>query len=179
MEPASISAFSISARKFCAAGSLFLASVALAGQSAPMPEPAADSGQNLKPANGWQIECVASGGAKATNLTMADAKINYALPRGMTTFIIRLAALAEKRCFTVVNGNAAAEGKLSIAVSNERLAPGSPKWSTVGGAINFRHKRLFALSLVGVAANYVKLTFQVDDSDRIERRDLQAASAPL
>jgi hypothetical protein len=179
MERASTCVFSISARKLCAAGSLFLTSIALAGQNAPLPEPAADLGQNLKPASGWEIECVASGSTKATSLTMADAKINYALPRGVTTFIIRLAAPAAERCFTVVNGNAAAAGKLSIAVSSERLDAESPKWSTVGGAINFRHKRLFAVSLVGVAANYVKLTFQVDEPDRIARRDLRVASAPL
>ena len=177
MDAASTSAFSSSARKFCATGSLFLTSVVLAGHHAPMPEQAADLGQNLKPANAWPIECVASGAQKATSLTMDDAKINYALPRGVTTFIIRLAAPVEERCFTVVNGNAAAEGKLSIAVSNEHLAAGSPKWSAVAGAINFRHKRLFALSLVGVAANYVKLTFQVDDPDRIALRDFRFARA--
>ena len=178
MDSASTSAFFAFLRKFCA-GSLFLASSVVAGQNVPLPGQAAALGQNLKAANSSRIECAASGSVKATCLPMADPRIKYALPRGITTFIIRLAASAEKRCFTVVNENAAAAGKLSIAVSKKRLAAGSPKWSAVAGAINFRHKRLFALSLVGVPANYVKLTFQVDDPDRLAQRDSQVARAPL
>jgi hypothetical protein len=179
MDSASTNAFFAFLREFCATGSLFLTSFVFAGQNAPLPGQAAALGQNLKAANSSRIECFASGSARTTSMTMADAKIKYTLPRGVTTFIIRLAAPAEKRCFTVVNGNAAAAGKLSIAVSNERLAAGSPKWSEVAGAINFRHKRLFALSLVGIAANYVKLTFQVDDPDRLAQRDSQVARTPL
>ena len=167
MHPASTSAFLSSARRFGAAASLFLTSIALVGNSPLTPGKPTDSDQNQKPTNlGWQIECVASGKGEATNLTMADAKINYALSRGVTSFIIRLSAPAPPRCFTLVNENTAAEGKLSIAVSKERLPAASPKWSAVGRSIRFRHKRLFTVSLVGIEANYVKLTFQVEEPDR-------------
>ncbi len=33
--------------------------------------------------------------------------------------------------------------------------------------ISFNHKRLFNLSMVGVEANYVKLSFNVEKGDRI------------
>ena len=55
-----------------------------------------------------------------------------------------------------VNENAAAEGQLLIAVSNQPLVADSPLWSAVEGAIRFRHKRLFTVSLVGVEAKYVQ-----------------------
>ena len=68
----------------------------------------------------------------------------------------------EDRSFTFVNKNAVAEGQLLIAVSNPPLVADSPSWSAVEGAIRFRHKRFFALSLVGVEAKYVRLTFQIE-----------------
>ena len=70
-----------------------------------------------------------------------------------------------------VNENAVAEGQLLIAVSNQPLVADSPFWSAVEGAIRFRHKRLFALSLVGVEAKYVRLTFQIEASDGNTRND--------
>ncbi len=105
-------------------------------------------------------------------LTTADAPLNYALPRGTSSFVIRLANPEAKRCFTFVNENSVADGQLSIAVSDRQLAAESPLWSTVAGAISFRRKRRFALSLVGVDANYVRLTFNVGDTQKIaEFRD--------
>lgn len=118
-----------------------------------------------------QIECLAPGKAGPISLTLTDAKIRYALPGGTTSFIIHLAATDRRRCFTLVNENRMAEGKLSIAIANERLAANDPKWSAVEGAIPFRHKRLFALSLIGVEAKFVKLTFLVHAPKKITRRD--------
>ena len=89
-------------------------------------------------------------------------KTSYALPRGATSFIIRLPGPVEDRSFTFVNENAVAKGQLLIAVSNQPLVADSPLWSAVEGAIRFRHKRFFALSLVGVEAKYVRLTFQIE-----------------
>jgi len=50
----------------------------------------------------------------------------------------------------------------------------SPLWSAVEGAIRFRHKRLFAVSLVGVEAKYVRLTFQVEVPDGDTKNDFSA-----
>lgn len=86
----------------------------------------------------------------------------YVLSRGATSFVIRLKDRAPTGELVFVNENAAAEGKLFIAVSNRPLAADSPHWNAVEGGIRFRKKRLFTVSLVGVEANYLRLTFQVD-----------------
>jgi hypothetical protein len=132
------------ARRFGAAGLFLLGSVALAGNDSSM---------------------------LARSFSINGMKTGYALSRGATSFIIRLAGRAQDRSFTFVNENAAAEGRLLIAVSNQPLAVDSPMWSAVEGAIRFRHKRLFTLSLVGVEANYVRLTFQVDVPEGNARND--------
>ena len=61
-----------------------------------------------------------------------------------------------------MNEYAAAEGELSIAVSNKSLAADSPHWSAVEGKIRFRNKRLVTVSLLGVDAKFVRVKFQVD-----------------
>ncbi len=138
--------------------------------------PTSDQAKHLPESQGplkreAQIECLAPGKVGPISLTPIDARIRYALPRGTTSFIIHLAASDRRRCFTLVNENRTAEGKLSIAIANERLAANDPKWSAVEGAIPFRHKRLFALSLIGVEAKFVKLTFQVPAPKKITLRD--------
>lgn len=94
--------------------------------------------------------------------TVQGTKTSYALPGGATSLVIRLRERAQERNFSFVNENAAAQGEFSIAVSNQLLAADSPHWSVVEGRIRFRHKRLFTVSLVGVEANYVRLTFRVE-----------------
>jgi hypothetical protein len=132
------------ARRLGAAGLFFLGSVALAGSDSAI---------------------------LGRSLTINGMTTSYALPRGATSFIIRLPGLAKDRSFTFVNENAAAKGQLLIAVSNQPLVADSPLWSAVEGAIRFRHKRLFRLSLVGVEAKYVRLTFQVEVPDGNTRTD--------
>ncbi len=94
-------------------------------------------------------------------LLINGTETSYALPRGATSFVIRLKDKPEERSFVFVNENAAAEGELSIAVAQLPLAADSPQWRTVEGTIRFRKKRLFTISLVGVEANYVRLNFEV------------------
>jgi len=136
------------ARRLGAAGMFFLGSVLLAGNNSPL------LGRSLS-INGIQTA--------------------YALPRGATSFVIRLPGPAKDRSLYFVNQNAAAQGQLLIAVSNQPLLADSPFWSAVEGAIRFRHKRLFAVSLVGVEAKYVRLTFQVEVPDRGTKNDFSAA----
>jgi hypothetical protein len=151
---------------------LLLSSIASARDEALTFEQAAHQPQGQESERSkLQIECVAPGKAEATNLTMNDAKVRYALRRGETSFIIHLAEDDQRRCFTLENENMAAEGRLLIAISNERLAANNPNWSAVAGTIPFRHKRLFDLSLIGVEAEFVKLTFQVEDTGEIRPRD--------
>jgi len=108
------------------------------------------------------------------SLSINGIQTAYALPRGATSFVIRLPGPAKDRSLYFVNQNAAAQGQLLIAVSNQPLLADSPFWSAVEGAIRFRHKRLFAVSLVGVEAKYVRLTFQVEVPDRDTKNDFSA-----
>ena len=105
------------------------------------------------------------------SLSFSGIQTVYALPHGATSFVIRLPGPAKDRSLYFVNQNAAAQGQLLIAVSNQALLVDSPLWSAVEGAIRFRHKRLFAVSLVGVEAKYVRLTFQVEVPDGDTKND--------
>ena len=168
----SIATSLFSARIFFIAGSFVLSSIASGGGDTPTSDQAGHRPQNEEAARAnWQIECVAPGKREAINLKMNDAKIRFALRRGATSFIVHLAAPGQQRCFTLENENIAAKGSFSIATSNERLAVNNPKWNPVAGAVPFRHKRHFDLSLVGVEAKFVKLTFLVDEPGKIMRRD--------
>lgn len=111
----------------------------------------------------------AAGQASNSNGGMAakEARLSCALRRGASSFVIQLKKLKSARCFTFVNENPRAEGRMSIAVSDRALAPDSPAWKAVAGSIPFRHKRRFALSLVGVQANYVRLTFEVERAPKV------------
>ncbi len=90
-----------------------------------------------------------------------DETLSCSLKEGKTVFIITFSKVAMLDRFTFVNENAAAQGQLEIAVSNSRLPAESPAWTAVDGAIPFARKRLFNLSMIGVEARCVKLSFKV------------------
>src|SRR3984893_3689058 len=136
--------------------------------------------KNLAQMNcGAQIECIMPDGRVAaiasrtswetnpTALIMDDDTISCPLQGGETTFVIALPKAALLDRFTFVNENAAARGELKIAVSNYRLPASSSKWTEVEGVIPFARKRLFNLSLLGIEAKYVKLSFHVENEGRI------------
>jgi hypothetical protein len=99
--------------------------------------------------------------------TANDETLRCALQEGETTFILpvpRPAMLAE---FKVVNENLDARGQLKIAVADTCLPTNDARWNPVSGKIAFANKRLFNLSLLGVRARYVKLSFYVESTKRI------------
>ena len=128
---------------------------------------------------GAQIECTTPDGRttevaaasennkSAAALIMDDETLSCPLQEGQTTFVIKLPTTAQLDRFTFVNENASAAGHLKISVSNYRLPAASPKWVDVDGNINFTRKRLFNLSMLGVEARYVKLSFTVEKAGRI------------
>jgi len=134
------------ARRFGAAGLFLLGSVAMAGSDSPI---------------------------LSRSLSISGMRTSYALPRDGTSFIIQLPDPVQDRSLTFVNENAVAEGQLLIAVSNQPLVVDSPLWSAVEGAIRFRHKRFFTLSLIGVEAKYVRLTFKIEAPDGNGRHDFR------
>ena len=128
---------------------------------------------------GAKIECITPDGRtskvttvgeqnqSASALIMDDDTLSCPLQEGETTFIISLANTSMLDRFKFVNENATAKGQLKIAVSNYQLPASSPKWVEVDGSIAFTKKRLFNLSMVGVEARYVKLSFNVEKGGRI------------
>jgi len=123
---------------------------------------------------GAQIQCVTPDGqlgriarlpaqdATATALIMEDDTVTCLLQEGETNFVIELPAVAGPDRFTFLNENGKAQGELKISVSNQKLAPNSSQWKEVEGVIPFAHKRLFGVSLLGIEAKYVRLSFRVD-----------------
>src|SRR5437870_12043409 len=106
-------------------------------------------------------------------LTLDNDTISCSLPEGDTTFIISLVRSSPLDRFTVINENLAARGELRIAVSNEKLWADSDKWTPVNGAVSFKRKRLFAVSMLGVEAKYIRLTFHVEQQNDMAARGRQ------
>ncbi len=95
-------------------------------------------------------------------LSLDNGTVSCSLPEGDTTFIISLVRSSPLDRFTFINKNTTARGELRIAVSNEKLSADSDKWTPVDGATSFKRKRLFSVSVLGVEAKYVRLTFHVE-----------------
>src|SRR5437868_14177409 len=100
-------------------------------------------------------------------LTLDNDTVSCSLPEGDTTFIISLVRSSPLDRFTFINENTKARGELRIAVSNEKLSVDSDKWMPVEGATSFKRKRLFSVSVLGVEAKYVRLTFHVEHENDI------------
>jgi hypothetical protein len=150
-----------------------------AGESAPALEEG-NTAKNLARMNcGAKIDCITPDGrlvavptaseknSSAAALIMDDDTLSCPLQEGETTFIISFPKTSLLDRFTFVNENAAVQGEMRIAVSNYRLPADSPKWTDVSGKTKFTSKRLFNLSMVGVEARYVKLSFHVAKEGRI------------
>ena len=128
---------------------------------------------------GARIDCITPDGRRvavpgageknssASALMMDDDTLSCPLQEGETTFIISFPKTSLLDRFTFVNENAGVQGEMRIAVSNYRLPADSPKWTEVSGKTEFTSKRLFNLSMVGVEARYVKLSFHVEKGSHI------------
>ena len=134
---------------------------------------------------GAQIECLTPDGhpgrisklpvqdPNATALIMEDDTVTCVLKEGETNFVIELPHVAVPDRFTFLNENGKAHGELKISVSNQRLSPNSPDWKEVDGVIPFSHKRLFGVSLLGIEAKYVRLSFRVEKQSAVALNSVQ------
>jgi hypothetical protein len=120
---------------------------------------------------GARIECMTSDGTRenthAPVRVMNDDSIRCPLKEGDTTFVVALPRAGSLERLKFVSDNVAARGTLKIAVSNEELAPDSARWQPVDGSVAFHRKRLFDVSVLGLDAKFVRVTFNVE-------RDMQA-----
>ena len=105
--------------------------------------------------------------AAPTTLLLDDDTLSYPLAEGDTTFVVSFPRVSVLDRFTFVNENAAAQGDVSIAVSNYRLPAHSRRWNEVSAGTAFSGNRLIDLSLLGIEARYVKLTFHAAKAGRI------------
>ena len=135
---------------------------------------------------GAKVECTLPestlGNGRSSVVIMGDDSIRCPLSEGDTTFVVALpkSGLLERLKF--VNENTAARGTLKIAVSSEALPPNSSRWTPVDGKVSFRHKRMFNLSVVGVEAKFVRVTFSVEREARdftLALKDFQPAKRDL
>jgi hypothetical protein len=166
---------------FLALGLLLpLSTLSIFAAPGPNSDESVNRAKNLARMNcGAQIEVITPDGrvtrvtpispqnAEAAALIMDDDTVSCSLQEGETNFVIALPNTALLDRFTFLNENAAARGELRISVSNYRLPTNSAKWTPVEGTIPFSHKRMFDLSLLGVEAKFVKLSFRVEKKGRI------------
>jgi hypothetical protein len=110
-------------------------------------------------------------------LVMDQDTVSSPLPEGDTTFIIFLAQSSTLDRFTFINENKPARGELRIAVAKEKLSADSDKWISVDGAVSFKRKRLFNVSMLGVEAKYVRLTFHIEHEENVGRVNASEAVA--
>ena len=123
----------------------------------------ATSNETQHPAQANAIECITPDGQSSQDIfTWDDGTLRCPLREGDTIFIIPIAHQIALDRFTFINENTAAQGEFRIAVSNQKLSADSEKWTPVEGAISFKRKRLFNLSMLGVEAKYVRLAFHVE-----------------
>ena len=111
------------------------------------------------------------------NAITQQGALKCTLPQGDTTFIVTLPQTSVLDRFDFVNENAEAQGELTIAVSNYQLPPNSSKWTKVDGAVAFTRKRVLNLSLVGVEARYMKLSFHVDKGGNFAAQPIVSSAA--
>ena len=127
---------------------------------------------------GARIECITPNGqagrvakladpAAVTAQISEDDTVTCLLQEGRTDFVVELPKAATLDRLTFVNENSRARGELKIAVSDERLKADSKSWVEVEGIVPFSHKRLFGVSLIGIEAKFVRLSFHVEKEGRI------------
>lgn len=151
----------------------------LASESAPEAAAGTTAKNPARMNGGAKIDCITPDGrlvavpnasekdSSAAALIMDDDTLSCPLQEGETTFIISFPRTSLLDRFTFINENTAVQGEMRIAVSNDRLPPDSPKWTEVSGKTEFTSKRLVSLSMVGVEARYVKLSFYAAKGGRI------------
>ena len=150
-----------------------ITALALAGFSVAQLLAAPDNSKPARMNCGARIECITPEGlpgrlalaqqdSHAAVLIMEDDSISCPLREGETTFVIALPRPGGIERLKFINENAAARGTLHLAVANESLPANSARWVAVDGDVAFQHKRRLDVSMLGVEAKFVRVTFAVE-----------------
>jgi hypothetical protein len=172
-----------SVRTICAIAVVPASVMSLFGAS----EGTAGDGRKIARLNcGAKVECTMPQSARqnghSTVVITGDDSIICPLNEGDTTFVVALPNPAAIERLKFVNQNVAARGTLKIAVSNEALTPNSLRWTPVDGNVAFRDKRRFNVSVVGIEAKFVRVTFSVESGAHdftLALKDFQPAKRDL
>ena len=151
----------------------------IASDAAPTAEESRTAKDLTRINRGAEIDCITPDGRRvavpsadekhpnSSALMVDDDTLTCPLQEGETTFVISFPKASLLDRFTFINENAGVQGEMRIAVSSSRLPADSPKWTEVSGKTEFVSKRSFNLSLVGIEARYVKLSFRVEKGGHI------------
>ena len=97
----------------------------------------------------------------AEQLILEDQTLNCTLPQGENTFVLTLPRISLLDRFSFINEQAAVAGKVEISVSDYRLAPNDSRWQTTDGSFDFSGRRFVNLSLTGIEAKYIRISFSI------------------
>jgi hypothetical protein len=102
-----------------------------------------------------------------TNLLLDDNTLSCHLARGDNTFLIALHDISILDRFTFINENPETAGTVQIFVSNYRIEPNDNRWIKSDRKLAFSDQRFISMSLAGVEAKYVKISFVVKKATTI------------
>lgn len=105
--------------------------------------------------------------ADARDLALDDETLDYDLPKGQSTFVIKLRQASALERFVFVNEGGAAEGTCDVSVASTALAVNDAGWNTIRRDENFSGKRVVEIAPLGAEAKFVRLNFNVRKSGRI------------
>lgn len=100
-------------------------------------------------------------------LVLDDNTLSCPLAVGENTFIVALPHISVLERFAFINQNGVGQGEFELAVSNYRVGSNDPKWATVQASTRFGGQRLLSISIPGVEAKYVRLSFHVRKEGRL------------
>src|ERR1700731_1529018 len=97
----------------------------------------------------------------AADLLLDDNTLSCHLRQGDNAFLVALQNISNLDRFIFINENPETAGTVQIFVSNYRLAPNDNHWLEADRKFDFSGRRFISLSLAGVEAKYVKISFAV------------------
>jgi hypothetical protein len=95
----------------------------------------------------------------AANLLLDDNTLSYHLEQGNNTILVALQNISNLDRFIFINENPDTTGTAQIFVSNYRLEPNDSHWLEADRKFDFSGRRFISVSLAGVEAKYVKISF--------------------
>ena len=114
---------------------------------------------------GTQIHVHGAAKADAKVLIGDDASRDFDLPAGSTSFVLTLSKVEVLNYFSFSDNGA--EGKMTVSVSDTKLADNAPGWRKVGGEETFDGHRAVDCNFGSAEGRYVKIDFETRTAGKI------------